>query len=360
MLRSIHPLQLLLTLVAGWINRRQLDAIDYLKEENRLLKDRLGGRRLRFTDAERRRLARRAHALGRKALSELDTLVTPDTLMRWYRTLVARKWTYTHRRGPGRPRTVEAIVQLIVRMALENPSWGYTRIQGALANLGHQVGRGTIANILREEGIDPAPERGKRTSWSTFLKAHWGSIAATDFFTVEVLTMRGLVTQYVLFFIDLASRTVKIAGITPHPSGEWMMQIARNLTDPDESFLRSTRFLIMDRDTKYSATFRAALTRERIGPIQLPPRSPNLNAYAERFVRSVKQECTGRMIFFGRSSLERALTECVAHYHCERNHQGLLNQLIHSSAAVVSCPGSRVQCRQRLGGMLNFYHLQAA
>ena len=323
---SIQPLQFLLTLLAGWINRRQLEAIDYLKEENRLLKERLGGRRLRFTDVERRRLARRA-------LSELDTLVTPDTLMRWYRTLVAQKWTYTHRRGPGRPRTIQVIVQLIIRMALENRTWGYTRIQGALANLGHDVGRGTIANVLSEHGIDPAPERGKRTSWSTFLKAHWDSIAATDFFTVEVLTLRGLVTYYVLFGIDLASRTVKIAGITSHPDEAWMMQIARNLTDADEPFLRRTRFLIMDRDTKYSAAFRAALTRERIEPI--------------------------RLVFFSRSSLERALTHYVAHYHEERNHQGLQNRLLKRSDGPIDL-GSRVGCRERLGGMLNFYHREAA
>jgi putative transposase len=131
MFRSIQPLQFLLTLLAGWINRRQLEAIEYLQEENRLLKERLGDRRLRFTDAERRRLARKAYALGRDALGELDTLVTPDTLMRWYRTLVARKWTYSHRRMPGRPRTAETIVRLITRMALENRLWGYTRIQGA-------------------------------------------------------------------------------------------------------------------------------------------------------------------------------------------------------------------------------------
>ena len=283
LLRSIQPLQFLLTLPAGWINRRQLEAIEYLKEENRVLKERLGGRCLRFTDAERRRLARRAYALRRKALSELDTLVTPDTLMRWYRTLVAQKWTYAHRRGPGLPRTIQVIVQLIVRMALENRSWGYTRIQGALANLGHDVDRGTIANVLGEHGIDPAPERGKHTSWLTFLKAHGECIAATDFFTVEVLTARGLVTQYVLFFLDLASRKVRIAGITPHPCDAWIMQVVRNLTDTEDAFLRRTRFLIMDRDTRYSQTFRAALTRERIESVRLPPRSPNLNAYAERF-----------------------------------------------------------------------------
>jgi transposase InsO family protein len=359
MLRSSQPLQFILMLFAGWINRRQLEAIEYLKEENRLLKERLGGRRLRFTDAERRRLARRAYALGRMALSELDTLVTPDTLMRWYRTLVAQKWTYTHRRGPGRPRTIQVIVQLIVRVALENRSWGYTRIQGALANLGHDVGRGTIANVLSEHGIDPAPERGKHTSWSTFLKAHWESIAATDFFTVEVFTLRGLVTHYVLFILDLASRTVTIAGITPHPHEAWMVQMARNLTEVEEPFLRHTRFLIMDRDTKYSAAFRAALTRERIEPIRLPPRSPNLNAYAERFVRSMKSECTGRMVFFSRSSLERALTHYVAHYHEERNHQGLQNRLLKCSDGPINL-GGRIERRERLGGMLNFYHREAA
>jgi putative transposase len=148
------------------------------------------------------------------------------------------------------------------------------------------VSRGTIANVLSEHGIDPAPERGKRTSWSTFLEAHSESIAATDFFTVEVLTLRGLVTHYVLFILNLATRTVKIAGVTPHPHEAWMVQMARNLTDVGEPFLRHTRFLIMDCDTKYTAAFRAALIRERIEPIRLPPRSPNLNAYAERFVRA--------------------------------------------------------------------------
>ena len=160
------------------------------------------------------------------------------------------------------------------------PILGLYANSSALVNLGHHVGRGTIANTLREHGIDPAPERGKRTAWSTFLKAHWECIAATDFFTVEVVTLRGLVTHYILFFLDLTSRTVKIAGITPHPREEWMLQRVRNLTDPDEPFPRRTRFLIMDRDTKYSATFRAALTRWRIEPIRLPPRSPNLKASA--------------------------------------------------------------------------------
>jgi hypothetical protein len=147
---------------------------------------------------------------------------------------------------------------------------------------------------------------------------------------------------------------------TPHPSETWMLQMLRNLTDPDEPFLRRTRFLIMDRDTKYSQTFRAALTRERIAPRQLPPRSPNLNAFAERFVRSVKEECVGRMIFCGRTSLERAMTQYMAHYHRERNHQGIGDEPINRPTAVVRLHRDRVERRQRLGGMLNFYYREAA
>ena len=181
---------------------------------------------------------------------------------------------------------MKTIVHLVVQMALENPSWGYTRIQGAMANLGHEVGRGTIANILREYGIDPAPERDKHMPWSTFLRAHRECLVATDFLTVEVCTIRGLVTYYVLFLIDIARRAVKIAGITPHSDNRWMTQIARNLTDLNDGFLCGKRCLILDRDTKYSDAFRSVLVREGIHVIRLPPRSPNLNAFAERFVRS--------------------------------------------------------------------------
>src|ERR1700730_11868600 len=247
----LRPVHMLLLMFAGWVNRHQLDVIEYLQEENRVLKQRMGGRRLRFTDAERRRLARKAQALGRRVLKELQTLVTPDTLLRWYRELVASKWNYSHRRGPGRPRVMKTIADLILQMALQNPSWGYTRIRGAMTNLGHQVGRGTIANILRDRGIEPAPERDAHTRWSTFLKAHWECLTATDFLSVEVCTIKGLVTQYILFFIDIASRSVHIAGITPHPDNAWMTQIARNITDTEAGFLCDTRYLILDRDAKY-------------------------------------------------------------------------------------------------------------
>ena len=251
------------------------------------------------------------------------------------------------------------IVHLILRMAVDNPSWGYTRIKGALANVGHQVGRGTIANILKEHGIEPAPERDKHTSWSTFLKAHWECLSATDFLTVEVLTLTGLVTHYLLFFIDIATRSVHIAGITTNPDTSWMLQVARNLTDTDDGFLLDKRYLILDRDTKFSAAFRSFLVRDGIEIIRLPPRSPNLNAFAERFVRSIKAECLNRMIFFGQASLRHAVEHFMAHYHTERNHQGLGNRLLQPVSGT-PLPFRAVQRRERLGGMLSYYYCEAA
>ena len=187
-----QTLQFLVVAVAGWIDQQQRDVIDYLHEENRILREHLGPRRLKFTDDQRRRLAAKAKALGRQALRDLETLVTPDTLLRWHRQLIAKKYDGSRRRGPGRPPIMQEIRRLIVRMASENRDWGYTRIRGALDNLGHQVARGTIANVLREHGLEPAPERMKRTTRREFLAAHWDVLAAADFFTVEVWTSRGL------------------------------------------------------------------------------------------------------------------------------------------------------------------------
>jgi len=221
------------------------------------------------------------------------------------------------------------------------------------------VGRTTIANILKENGIDPAPERGTRLTWSQFLKTHWSVLAAADFFTVEVWGHRGLVTFYVFFVIELATRRIEIVGITPGPNEAWMMQIGRNLTDPFDGFLEEKRYLILDRDTKYSAAFRDLLKHAGIDVVRLPPRSPNLNAYAERFVRSIKDECVNRMIFFGERSLRKATREFADHYHAERNHQGLDNQLIEPSGVAPRSRGE-IQRRERLGGMLRFYYRLAA
>ncbi len=183
-------------------------------------------------------------------------------------------------------------------MAGENPGWGYTRIRGALRNIGHEIGRNTIKRILHENGIDPAPLR--KMPWNTFLRAHWGAIAATDF-SVEVLTRAGLVRYFVLFVIDLQTRRVEIAGIAQQPNGEWMKQIARNLTDADDGFLNGARYLIHDRDPLFTEAFREILGSSGVRTVKLPARSPDLNAYAERFVRSIKSECLAQMIPLGAS-----------------------------------------------------------
>ena len=209
------PLRFLLLLFAGLVNREEARVLDYLREENRVLREHLGKKRLRLNDNQRARLAARAKALGRSALEAVATIVTPETLLRWHHRLIAAKWTTQQQRQPGRPPVMARIRELAIRMAKENPSWGYTRIVGALANIGHDVARTTVAKILKAAGIAPAPER--LTSWRTFLKAHAGAIAAADFFTVEVWTARGLVTHYVLFVIDIATRAVEIAGVTTNP-----------------------------------------------------------------------------------------------------------------------------------------------
>ena len=357
---SVPPLlAFLLMVVSGWVHRRQLIVIEFLQAENRLLKERLRGKRIRFTDAERALLARKAMAVGRKALLQLDTVVSPDTLMRWHRRLVAQKWDFSRRRGPGRPGIMREISELIVRMALDNSGWGYTRIQGALANLGHKVGRGTVANVLNRNGIEPAPERNTRTRWSTFLKAHWKMFAASDFLSVEVWTGRGLVTYYLLFVISLADRVVHIVGITTRPDETWMLQVGRSLTDSESGALYGKRYLILDRDTKYTDRFRTLVRDSGTNVIRLPPRSPNLNAYAERFVRSIKEECLNRLIFVGQTSLRRAVSEYMFHYHAERNHQGLENSLIRAMPNVAANEGA-IHRRPRLGGLLNFYYRQAA
>lgn len=354
---STLPLQFLILTVAGWVNRNQQDEIAYLREENRILREHVGGRRIRFTDAQRRRLAMKARRLNRKTLTGMDPIVTPDTLLRWYRRLVARKYDGSKARKMGRPRTAGDIEQLVVRMARDNPIWGYTRIRGALRNLGHEIGRNTIKRILATNGIEPASTRRKGMSWETFLRLHWGAIAAADFFTVEVLTHLGLIRFLVFFVIDLKSRRVRMAGMAPEPDGRWMRQMARNLTDAEEGFLNGTRYLIHDRDPLFTDELREVLKSSGVDTVKLPAQSPDLNAYAERFVRSIREECLSRVVPLGERHLRWVIGEYVNHYHLERNHQGLGNELIEP-------PGEtgrgRVVCRERLGGLLRYYYRQAA
>ena len=354
-----HALHFLVQALAGWVTRHQEDRIDYLREENRVLREHLGPRPLRLTDAQRRRLAVRGQKLGRRILSQVAGIVTPDTILRWYRRLIAQQYDGRARRRLGRPMTPRAVAELVVRMANENPTWGYTRIRGALANLGRNIARNTVKRILHDHGIAPAPERNQRTPWKTFLQAHWEGLAAADLFTVEVLTLAGLRRYFVFFVIVLKTRRVHIAGIHPQPDGRWMKQMARNLTDPVDGFLRTARQLIHDRDPLYTRVFGEILTSGDVGPIRLPPKSPNLNAYAERFVRSIKEECLHRVVPLGEGHLRLIVHEYVEHDQREKNHQGLDNQLLQRPPLPVRADAD-VQRRERLGGLLSFYYREAA
>ena len=221
------------------------------------------------------------------------------------------------------------------------------------------MARSTIAQILQRRGIEPAPERTRKTTWKEFLTRHWDLMVAADFFTVEVWTRRGLQRFLILFFIDLSTRKVEIAGIAQAANGLWMSQIARNLTDVEQGILTGKRYLIHDRDPLFTGEFLRMMAAAGVESVKLPPRSPNLNAHAERFVRSIKESCLERLIFFGEESLRTALQNFVAHYHAERNHQGLANQLISPEVGHLDNTGE-VQRRQRLGGMLNYYYRAAA
>src|SRR6202166_4342005 len=227
----------LLAYAPGSVNQELLLQNEYLAAENRILRAKLPSR-LRWSDPERVTLAEIGKRLGRKALREVACLAKPDTILAWYRKLIAQKFDGSkHRQYPGRPPVSSEVEALVARMARENSGWGYDRIVGALVNLGHRLSDQTVGNILRRHGIGPTPKRSQTTSWKDFIAAHKDVLAGADFFTVEVLSWRGLVTYYVLFFLHLESRRVRVAGITRHPDQEWMEQIARSATQKSWGYL---------------------------------------------------------------------------------------------------------------------------
>jgi putative transposase len=349
----------LLAYITGTIDQELLLRNEYLVTENRILRHQITGR-VRLTDGERKTLAEIGQKLGRQALKEVATIVKPDTILGWHRTFVAQKFDGSNqRKAPGRPKVDPELETLIVRMAQENRSWGYDRIVGALANLGYTISEQTVGNILKRHGLVPAPERKTTTTWKEFIRTHMDVLVATDFFTAEVWTWCGLVTYYVLFFI-LDSRKVYVAGVTPHPNEQWMIQMARNMTMEAWGFLAPGQYLIHDRDGKYCPAFQQIFDAAGITRVPLPARSPNRNAYAERWVRSVKDEALARMILFGEGSLRHVLNESVEHYHQERNHQGKGNVLLLPPPSPAGEADGPIQCRERLGGLLKYYERQAA
>ncbi len=219
-----------------------------------MLEEKLGKKRILLSDDQRRRLAVKGKILGRSRLQEVGTLFTPDTILRWHRMPMAKKWDYSERwkRKPGRPPVSKEVQELVLCFARENPSWGYDRIQGELVNRDHDISDTSVGNILREQGMEPAPQRNRQTTWKTFLKAHWDVLVSIDFTTIEVWTKGGLVTYYLLFVMELARRRGHFAGCTPNPDDVWMKQIAGNLSDIEDGFLLGKRYLITDRDSKFN------------------------------------------------------------------------------------------------------------
>jgi putative transposase len=352
--------KVLLAYITGSVDQALLLRIEYLVTENRILRNQIKGR-VRLSDGERKTLAEIGKKLGKQALKEVAHIVKPDTILAWHRQLVAQKFDGSQQRKTlGRPKIDAELEALVVRMARENRSWGYDRIVGALANLGYTVSDQTVGNILKRHGIAPAPERKTTTTWKEFIRTHMDVLVATDFFTAEVWTLGGLVTYYVLFFIHLGSRKVEVAGVTPHPHEAWMIQVARNVTMEEWGFLSPGQYLIHDRDTKFCAAFQHIIDDAGVERVPLPARSPNLNAYAERWVRSVKDEALSRMILFGENSLWHVLNEYVDHYHQERNHQGKDNVLLFPLPRLAGEHDGRIQCRERLGGLLKYYEREAA
>jgi putative transposase len=350
----------LLAYISGTVDQELLLRNEYLVTENRMLRKQIKGR-VQLSDGERKTLAEIGQKLSKQALQEVATIVKPATILAWHRKFVAQKFDGSQqRKGPGRPTIDKEVEELVVRMAQENRAWGYDRIVGALANLGYTISDQTVGNILKRHGLPPAPERKTTTTWKEFIRTHLDVLVATDFFTAEVWTLGGLVTYYVLFFLHLGSRKVHVAGVTPHPTEAWMMQVARNVTMEEWGVLSPGQYLIHDRDGKYCPAFQQIVDAAGVKRVPLPPRSPNLNAYAERWVRSVKEECLSRLILFGEASLRHVLTQYVAHFHHERNHQGKDNVLLFPTVSPDAERAGLIQCRERLGGLLKYYTYEAA
>ena len=278
----LQPWHLLLTALSCIVNQRRQQIIEFQNAQIEALLKQFGKKRLLLDNDQRRLLAVKAHAIGRKALRELTTIVTPDTILRWHRELVAKKFDSSGQRKPGRPRIRQVIVDAIVRFARENPTWGFDRIQRALKNRNYHIADSTVGNVLKAHGIEPAPDRQRTPAWSTFLRAHWKSIFATDFKTVEVLTRNGLVTFSILAVIHLQTRRVHIAGVTPSPNTTWIRQVCRHLTDCEDGFFRNASHLIVDRDSSFLPMRGFIEQNTETEVILLPPKSPNLNAYMER------------------------------------------------------------------------------
>jgi hypothetical protein len=347
--------------MAYCIDKELYKAIDYLREQVRVLVEHQEkqNKRIILTYSQRMRVAAKAKRLSRKMLEQCTVLFTPDTIMRWYRKLIAEKYDGSQNRTySGRPPIPREVVDLVIRLKQENPRWGFKKIRDQVVYLGYNICKSSVKNILIEHGYDPEPDLTVRSTWHEFIKSHWDVLAACDFFTIELLVGRKLVRCTLFFVMDLATRKVFFAPVKPQPDGEYMRQVVRILTDSDDGFLHGKRYLIHDRDPLYrTAGFHEILKSSGIEPVKLPARSPDLNCHAERFVKSVKSECLDHLILSSVKHLEYVLQQYCEYYHHERIHQSL-DRMIEPKHMIDDT--AEIVCIERLGGLLKSYHRLAA
>jgi putative transposase len=359
-------LQFVIAMIAYAINERMARRVDYLREEVLVLKEALaaatGKTRIDFSAEQRRRLALKGKELTADERRACCQIVRPDTILAWFRQLAAQKYDSSKARKAGRPGKAADVRELVLELARDNPGWGYTRIRDALRELKIEIGRTTVANMLAQAGIEPAPERHRKRTWAQFLKSHWGTLYACDFFGVEVLSVFGTVRHMVFFVMEVKSRAVQVAGVRIAPDGDWMKQIARNLLDPADGFLRRATYLTHDRDPVFTQAWTALLQTGGVTCVPIPAQSPNCNPYAERFVKTVRTECLDQFVIFGERHLRHLIKEFLGHYMTERHHQGIGGQIIRPKAPPSNDNPTlgAIASRSRLGGLLNYYHREAA
>jgi len=346
----------LFCLLLSRIDQKTLALLRLQELQNQFLKQRVSGR-LIPNACERAAFGRLMAELELHDLKGQYLLFHPETFFKWHRELISQKYDSSKKRGPGRPSSWHCLSDKVLEMAQKNPTWGAPRIHGQLKQLGFGASEPTVWRLMRRLGLDPNPHKPKH--WSTFLRQNKEAIVASDFFTVETMGPKGLRSLYGLFFIQHDTRQVLLGGITEHPNEAWVTQIARNLTMSGEPFFQGRKYLIMDRDTKYCKSMRDIFTDAGIKPLMLPHKSPDMNAIAERWIRSLRQECLNHLpLISGEAGLAKVLKEYIEHYNHERAHQGLGNTIPLPTDPPMRTPpaNGKLQSKSRLGGLLNYYY----